>query len=45
MRISICLALLVLAISVPDADEVKALEGYYDFSKDFKMYSGYLVLQ
>lgn len=27
------------------ADKVASLDGYYNFSKDFEMYSGYLTIQ
>lgn len=27
------------------ADQVKELEGYYNFTKDFEMYSGFLKIQ
>lgn len=42
------LLLSLLAITVlaaPDEDLVPKLKGYYDFSNEFKMYSGYLTLQ
>ena len=34
-----------VAMGVPESEEVKKLTGYYDFSSEFKMYSGYLTLQ
>jgi carboxypeptidase C (cathepsin A) len=43
-----CVLLLLLAavaVSAPAEEEVTALKGYYDFSTEFKMYSGYLTLQ
>lgn len=27
------------------ADKVTSLDGYYNFTKDFEMYSGYLTIQ
>lgn len=40
------LAIMVVAtLAAPDADLVPSLKGYYDFSNEFKMYSGYLELQ
>lgn len=36
---------LTLVLAAPAADEVKSLKGYYDFSQEFTMYSGYLTLQ
>lgn len=42
-----CVLLLLLAavMAAPAEEEVTALKGYYDFSAEFKMYSGYLTLQ
>jgi len=48
MKLQIAFILLIITIVVhtaPAADEVLALKGYYDFSNEFKMYSGYLTLQ
>ena len=45
MRSIILLLLVFLAVAAPAAEEVAKLDGYYDFSKEFKMYSGYLTLQ
>ena len=39
------MVLVAAAMSAPAQDEVKELDGYYDFSSEFKMYSGYLPLQ
>lgn len=39
------LLLLSAVIALPDQDKVTQLKGYYDFSKEFSMYSGYLTLQ
>jgi len=39
-----CLIIMTI-VSAPANDEVKSLDGFYDFSKEFKMYSGYLTLQ
>lgn len=39
------LLLLSAVIALPDQDKVAQLKGYYDFSKEFSMYSGYLTLQ
>lgn len=33
------------ALAAPDADLVPQLKGFYDYSNEFKMYSGYLTLQ
>ena len=46
MMRGVLIALIVVAVvSAPQEEEVTKLTGYYDFSKEFKMYSGYLVLQ
>ena len=45
MRVIISTLLVVLALTAPEEDRVTALDGYYDFSNEFKMYSGYLELQ
>lgn len=37
--------MLVAVMAAPEEDLVPSLKGYYDFSNEFKMYSGYLVLQ
>ncbi len=37
--------ILVTAASAPDEDFVPSLKGFYDYSNEFKMYSGYLTLQ
>ena len=37
--------LTLLALSAPAEEQVAKLDGYYDFSKEFKMYSGYLNIQ
>jgi carboxypeptidase C (cathepsin A) len=37
--------LVVAALAAPEEDLVPQLKGYYDFSNEFKMYSGYLTLQ
>lgn len=34
-----------VALTAPDADLVPQLKGFYDYSNEFKMYSGYLTLQ
>ena len=34
-----------VALAAPDADLVPQLKGFYDYSNEFKMYSGYLTLQ
>ena len=36
---------IALVIAAPDADKVTALNGYYDFTGEFEMWSGYLTLQ
>lgn len=47
----IALAILSSAMSVHQrtsaalADKVTSLDGYYNFTKDFEMYSGYLTIQ
>jgi carboxypeptidase C (cathepsin A) len=46
MKLIIVTLLLIAFIqSAPVADEVRALKGFYNFSSEFKMYSGYLTLQ
>lgn len=35
----------VLVMAAADEDKVTALNGYYDFTGEFQMYSGYLTLQ
>ena len=45
MKILILLFLAVLILTAPADHEVKSLKGYYDFSNEFKMYSGYLTIQ
>lgn len=45
MRIhSIVLLLLLLtyALAAPEEEKVNAIKGYYDFTSEFSMYSGYL---
>ena len=37
--------LLAVALAAPEEDLVPSLKGYYDYSSEFKMYSGYLTLQ
>lgn len=37
--------LAVTALCAPDEDLVPTLKGFYDYSNEFKMYSGYLTLQ
>jgi hypothetical protein len=37
--------LIWVSLSAPDADLVPQLKGFYDYSNEFKMYSGYLTLQ
>jgi serine carboxypeptidase-like clade 2 len=37
--------LAVLNSAAPEQDHVPSLKGYYDFSKEFKMYSGTLKIQ
>lgn len=42
----ILLSLLIWAASpLPEEDRVMKINGYYDFSGEFSMYSGYLTLQ
>lgn len=43
MLLLILLAAVVKA--APEEERVKALQGYYDFTSEFSMYSGYLILQ
>lgn len=46
MKSMLFLSLLVMAVlAAPEEDLVPQLKGYYDFSNEFKMYSGYLTLQ
>jgi carboxypeptidase C (cathepsin A) len=46
MNRALLLTLLALAvIAAPDEDLVPTLKGFYDYSKEFKMYSGYLTIQ
>ena len=46
MKIALVLSLVVMAVlSAPSEHEVPSLKGFYNFSKEFKMYSGYLTLQ
>ena len=45
MKLIIIALVLTMAFAAPDKEEVTTLNGYYDFSKEFKMYSGYLTLQ
>lgn len=33
------------ALALPEDDRVTKINGYYDFSAEFSMYSGYLTLQ
>lgn len=43
---AIVLALLLVAVwAMPVEDAVTEIKGYYDFSKEFAMFSGYLTLQ
>jgi hypothetical protein len=37
--------LLVAAVAAPEEDRVPTLKGFYDYSNEFQMYSGYLTLQ
>lgn len=41
----IAIITLITVLAAPAADEVKSLKGYYDFTQEFTMYSGYLTLQ
>lgn len=42
----VALALLLVAVyALPEEDRVTKINGYYDFSSEFSMYSGYLTLQ
>ena len=41
----IAIITLISVLAAPATDEVKSLKGYYDFSQEFQMYSGYLTLQ
>ena len=43
--IIVIVSLAFLGVSAPDDHEVTSLKGYYDFSNQFKMYSGYLTIQ
>ena len=45
MKLIIIAFVLTMAFAAPEDEEVTKLNGYYDFSKEFKMYSGYLTLQ
>lgn len=37
--------IIATVLSAPDEDLVPSLKGFYDYSNEFKMYSGYLTLQ
>ena len=43
--IIVIMSLASLGFSAPADHEVASLKGYYDFSNEFKMYSGYLTIQ
>ena len=48
MKTTIVLVIIFLVAVVhtaPEEDRVSALKGYYDFTSEFSMYSGYLQLQ
>ena len=45
MKIFSLLFLITAIFSAPAEHEIKTLKDYYDFTKEFKMYSGYLPLQ
>jgi carboxypeptidase C (cathepsin A) len=45
MKLIIIALILAVAMTAPQEEEVTKLKGYYDFSKEFQMYSGYLNLQ
>lgn len=48
MNTTIMLLLIILAVIVqtaPEEQRVESLQGYYDFTSEFSMYSGYLQLQ
>ena len=46
MKIAISLfCLLLVALAAPAAHKVSSLKGYYDFSLEFDMYSGFLDIQ
>lgn len=45
IRLVLAIITLNFVLAAPAADEVKSLKGYYDFSQEFQMYSGYLTLQ
>lgn len=37
--------IIATTVSAPDEDLVPSLKGFYDYSNEFQMYSGYLTLQ
>jgi carboxypeptidase C (cathepsin A) len=45
MKILLLISMLTLLLAAPAQDEVKELKGYYNFSSEFKMYSGYVTIQ
>lgn len=45
MRLLLLALLVAAALAAPEQDLVPSLKGFYDYSNEFKMYSGYLQLQ
>ena len=43
--LAVLLVLPVLLVAAPPDHEVLELKGYYNFSSEFKMYSGHLTIQ
>ena len=39
------LLLITIALTAPQEERVNSLKGFYDFSNEFEMYSGYLNIQ